>query len=46
MKGMRNNRIMQFYGLSVSLFDDKLNWRGLSNTARRERLPKKIKVTQ
>ena len=43
---MGNNRIRQFYRLSVSLYDYKLNGRGLSNTARRERLPKKSKVTQ
>ena len=38
---------MKFYGYSVSLYDtalDKLNRRGLSNTASRERLPKKSEV--
>ena len=35
---------MKFYGYSISLYDtavDKLNKRGFSNTASRERLPKK-----
>ena len=47
MKGTRNNQIMKFYGYSVSLYDtaiDKLNRHGLSNTAGRERLPKKSQV--
>ena len=44
VKGMRNNRIRQFYGpplLYTTLAVDKLNGRGLSNTARSERLTKK-----
>ena len=44
VKGMRNNQIRQFYGrpfLYTTLAVDKLNGHGLSNTARRERLPKK-----
>ena len=43
VKGTRNNRIMKFYGYSVSLYDtaiNKLNRRGLSNTAGCEHLPK------
>ena len=47
VKGTRNNRIMKFYGYSVSLYDitiDKLNGHSLSNTSDRERLPKKSQV--
>ena len=48
VKGMCNNH-KAVYGPSVSLYDslaiNKLNGRGLSNTACRERLPKKTKVT-
>ena len=43
-----NNQIMKCYGCSVSLYDtavNKLNRRDLSNTASRERLPKKSQVT-
>ena len=46
---MRNNRIMKFYGYSVSLYDttvDKLNNPGLSNNAGREYLLKKSQVMQ
>ena len=47
VKGTHNNRIRQFYGNSVSLYDtsvNKLNWHDLSNTALYEHLPKKTKV--
>ena len=47
VKGMRNNRIMKFYGYSVSLYDttvDKLYSPGLSNNAGRECLPKKSQL--
>ena len=46
VKGMRNNRIRQFYGppfLYMTLAVDKLDGRGLSNTARHGRLSKKTK---
>ena len=49
VKGTRNNQIMKFYGYSGSLYEtavDKLNRCGLSNTASRERLPKKSEVMQ
>ena len=47
VKGTRNNQIMMFYSYFVSLYNtaiDKLNRHGLSNTASRERLPKKSQV--
>ena len=47
MKRTRNNQTIKFYDYSVSLYDtaiDKLNRRGLSNTAGREHLPKKSQV--
>ena len=47
VKGTCNNRIIKIYGYSISLYDtavDKLNRHGLSNTAGRERLPKKSQV--
>ena len=40
MKGTHNNRIRQFYSISISLYDitiDKLNEHGLSNTVRYQR---------
>ena len=46
---MRNNWIRQFTAppfLHMAPAINKLNGCGLSNTARRERLPKKTKVTQ
>ena len=49
MKGTRNNQIMKFYSYSISLYDivvNKLNRRGLSNTAGHESLPKKSQVMQ
>ena len=49
VKGMHNDWIRQFYGLSVfymTLAIVKLNGRGLSNIVFRERLPKKTKVMQ
>ena len=47
VKGTRHNRIMKFYGYSISLYDtaiDKLNRSGLSNTVFHECLPKKGQV--
>ena len=44
MKSMRNNRASLF--LYVALAVNKHNGHGLSNTARRKRLPKKTKVMQ
>ena len=41
LEGTRNKWIMKFYGYSISLYDtaiDKLNSRGLSNTAGHEHL--------
>ena len=51
LKHMRNNHIKQFYGFSVSIYMymtlavDKLNGRGLSNNAHRERLLKENEMT-